>query len=137
MIETEAIGPSGIAIDCPHCRTPLLTVFQHGPENAFDRHLYLDTVPIELASRQRLLGRDIEVCPGACIFFVLALISGLPRGSSMRYRMMMLSISISSRMATVARKTILSGGAAKKHGSYRASIPLLARRSNINLGNSP
>ena len=69
MIETKAIEPSGIAIDCPHCRKALLTVFPHGPKNAFDRYLYpIDTVPIELAPRQRLLGWDIEVRPGTCFF---------------------------------------------------------------------
>ncbi|WP_424363332.1 hypothetical protein [Methylocystis parvus] len=68
MIETEAIDPSGIAIDCPHCRRLLLTVCSHGPKNAFDRYLYTDddTVPIELAPRQPIFGWDIEVRLGAC-----------------------------------------------------------------------
>lgn len=68
MIETEAIEPGGIAIDCPHCRRLLLTVCSHGPKKAFDRYLYTDgdTVPVELAPRQRVLGWDIEVRLGAC-----------------------------------------------------------------------
>jgi hypothetical protein len=70
MIETKAIEPSGMVIDCPHCRKALLTVFPHGPKKAFDRYLYTDcdTVPIELAPRQRVLGWDIEVRLGTCPF---------------------------------------------------------------------
>ena len=70
MIETKAIDPSGIAIDCPHCRKALLTVFPHGPKKAFDRYLYTDgdTVPIESAPRHRLLGWDIELRLGTCPF---------------------------------------------------------------------
>jgi hypothetical protein len=70
MIETKAIDPSGIAIDCPHCGKTLLTVFPHGPKKAFDRYLYpdRDTVPTELASGHRRLGWDIEARLGKCPF---------------------------------------------------------------------
>ncbi len=70
MIETKAINPSGIAIDCPHCGKALLTVFPHGPKKAFDRYLYTDwdTVTVELAPRRRQLGWDIEVRLGTCPF---------------------------------------------------------------------
>jgi hypothetical protein len=70
MIETMAIDQNGIAIDCPHCRKALLTVFPHEPKKAFDRYLYTDgdTVPIELTARHRRRGWDIEVRLGACRF---------------------------------------------------------------------
>ena len=70
MIETKAIDPSGLAIDCPHCGEALLTVFPHGPKNAFDHYLYSDggPVPIELTTRHRRLEWDIEVRLGTCPF---------------------------------------------------------------------
>ena len=70
MIETKATDPSGIAIDCPHCREALLTVFPHGPKKAFDHYLYFDGghVPIGSTRRHRRLGWDIEVRLGTCPF---------------------------------------------------------------------
>lgn len=70
MTETKVIDLSGVAIDCPHCGKALLTVFPHGPKNAFDRYLYTDrnTAPIESTPRPRRRGWDIEVRLGACRF---------------------------------------------------------------------
>ncbi len=70
MIETKAIDPSGIALDCPHCGKALLTVFPHGPKKAFDHYLYFDGSPgtIELTPRHRRLGWHIEVRLGTCPF---------------------------------------------------------------------